>query len=237
MPALPTMLGHVARLAPDCPLTDVTSVKAAVLDEVRDAGLLDRFVGGHPMAGTAHSGWAAGDAGLFVGAPWVVSVDDHVDPQVWADGDDAGAGLRRLRRPGPRPTSTTPPPPRSRTCRTCSPRRWPSPPRRSRWRSRWPRAPSGTAPGSPPPRRTWCGRCARPTPPSCCPPSTRRSICSPRPAQHLAERRARWPTWSTPATPPAPATTASAATEIVDHRHRRRRTGATNWPPPAARAG
>ena len=35
------------------------------------------------MAGTAHSGWAAGDAGLFVGAPWVISVDDHVDPQVW----------------------------------------------------------------------------------------------------------------------------------------------------------
>jgi prephenate dehydrogenase len=36
------------------------------------------------MAGTAHSGWVAGDARLFVGAPWVVSVDDHVDPGVWA---------------------------------------------------------------------------------------------------------------------------------------------------------
>ena len=36
------------------------------------------------MAGTAHSGWAAGDARLFVGAPWVISVDDHVDPDVWA---------------------------------------------------------------------------------------------------------------------------------------------------------
>ena len=36
------------------------------------------------MAGTAHSGWAAGDARLFVGAPWVVSVDDHVDAEVWA---------------------------------------------------------------------------------------------------------------------------------------------------------
>ena len=29
----------------------------------RAHGLLDRFVGGHPMAGTAHSGWAAGDGG------------------------------------------------------------------------------------------------------------------------------------------------------------------------------
>ncbi len=48
------------------------------------AGLLDRYVGGHPMAGTAHSGWTAGDARLFAGAPWVLSVDEHVDAQVWA---------------------------------------------------------------------------------------------------------------------------------------------------------
>ena len=84
VPALPIVLEHVRDLAPDCPLTDVTSVKAAVLDEVKSSGLLANFVGGHPMAGTAHSGWAAGDPELFVGAPWVVSVDDHVDPDVWA---------------------------------------------------------------------------------------------------------------------------------------------------------
>ncbi len=84
VPALPIVLEHVRDLAPDSPLTDVTSVKAAVLDQVKSAGLLTNFVGGHPMAGTAHSGWAAGDGGLFVGAPWVVSVDDHVDPDVWA---------------------------------------------------------------------------------------------------------------------------------------------------------
>ncbi|KXW78912.1 prephenate dehydrogenase [Mycolicibacterium phlei] len=83
VPALPLMLDHIRRTAPDCSLTDVTSVKGAVLQEVRSFGLLDRFVGGHPMAGTAHSGWEAGDAQLFVGAPWVVSVDDHVDPDVW----------------------------------------------------------------------------------------------------------------------------------------------------------
>lgn len=83
MPALPSMLAHVKETAPQCPLTDVTSVKKAVLDEVVAAGLRDRFVGGHPMAGTAHSGWTAGHAGLFTGAPWVVSVDDHVDPVVW----------------------------------------------------------------------------------------------------------------------------------------------------------
>ncbi|MEW5810650.1 MAG: prephenate dehydrogenase [Actinomycetota bacterium] len=85
MPALPALLAHVRAIAPQCPLTDVTSVKGAVLDAVGKAGLLDRFVGGHPMTGTAHSGWTAGDAGLFVGAPWVISVDDHVDSRVWTE--------------------------------------------------------------------------------------------------------------------------------------------------------
>lgn len=84
MPAVSQLLGHVKDVAGDCPLTDVISVKGAVLDEVRKAGLLDRYVGGHPMAGTAHSGWAAGDARLFAGAPWVLGVDEHVDAQVWA---------------------------------------------------------------------------------------------------------------------------------------------------------
>jgi prephenate dehydrogenase len=83
VPALSQMLGRIRELAPGCALTDVTSVKSCVLDEVRSVGLLDRFVGGHPMAGTVHSGWSSGDARLFVGAPWVVSVDDHVDPEVW----------------------------------------------------------------------------------------------------------------------------------------------------------
>ena len=85
MPALGAMLAGIAGMAADCPLTDVISVKGPVLTEVRDAGLLPRYVGGHPMAGTAHSGWPAGDAGLFTGAPWVVAVDEHVDPEVWAE--------------------------------------------------------------------------------------------------------------------------------------------------------
>jgi prephenate dehydrogenase len=84
MPALPILLAHISESAPDCPLTDVTSVKSAVLDEVIAAGLQRRFVGGHPMTGTAHSGWTAGHARLFTGAPWVISVDDHVDPAIWS---------------------------------------------------------------------------------------------------------------------------------------------------------
>ncbi len=84
VPALPIVLRHVRELAPNSPLTDVTSVKVAVLEHVKSHGLLANFVGGHPMAGTAQSGWAAGDGKLFVGAPWVLSVDEHVDPAVWA---------------------------------------------------------------------------------------------------------------------------------------------------------
>lgn len=83
VPALSLMLSRIRDLAPGCPLTDVTSVKSCVLDEVRNVGLLDRFVGGHPMTGTAQSGWTAGDVKLFDGAPWVVGVDDHVDPTIW----------------------------------------------------------------------------------------------------------------------------------------------------------
>jgi prephenate dehydrogenase len=84
MPAVSQLMAHLKAQAADCPLTDVISVKGAVLREIRSAGLLDRYVGGHPMAGTAYSGWQAGDAGLFRGAPWVVSVDEHVDASIWA---------------------------------------------------------------------------------------------------------------------------------------------------------
>jgi prephenate dehydrogenase len=83
VPALPIVLGHIRDYAPECPLTDVTSVKGYVMEEVQSFGLLERFVGGHPMAGTARSGWSASNPRLFVGAPWVVSVDDHVDADVW----------------------------------------------------------------------------------------------------------------------------------------------------------
>lgn len=83
MPALPTMLTHVAEIAPDNPLTDVISVKSAVLDGVREAGLLDRYVGGHPMAAPRSRAGPRAPAALHR-RPWVVSVDDHVDPHVWS---------------------------------------------------------------------------------------------------------------------------------------------------------
>ncbi|HIW90465.1 MAG TPA: prephenate dehydrogenase [Candidatus Corynebacterium avicola] len=90
-PALSPMLDAVAEHAPDCGLTDVTSVKGDILDLVKEKGLDARFVGGHPMAGTADSGWSATTTGLFSGAVWVVTHDnapsdtaaDHPWISVW----------------------------------------------------------------------------------------------------------------------------------------------------------
>lgn len=84
MPAVDATLAAIAEHAPGCPVTDVVSVKAEVAAAVARHGLRDRFVGGHPMAGTSESGWEAGDPELFRDAVWVVSADDGVDPLIWS---------------------------------------------------------------------------------------------------------------------------------------------------------
>lgn len=83
LPAVADVLPVVARHAPRCWLTDVVSVKQPVAAAVARHTPLARYVGGHPMAGTSASGWAAGSATLFTGASWVVSTDDGIDPTVW----------------------------------------------------------------------------------------------------------------------------------------------------------
>ncbi len=84
LPAVGAVAAAIAEHAPHCPVTDVVSVKKPVADALAEHGLSGRYVGGHPMAGTAESGWAAGTGGLFRGAVWVVAVDDGADPEVWA---------------------------------------------------------------------------------------------------------------------------------------------------------
>jgi prephenate dehydrogenase len=61
-----------ARLITDTGSTKVTLEQAAVA-----AGLSHRFVGGHPLAGAAHSGWAASRSGLYRGARvWLCPTPD-----------------------------------------------------------------------------------------------------------------------------------------------------------------
>ncbi|CAN5829711.1 prephenate dehydrogenase [soil metagenome] len=59
-------------------VTDVAGVKSAV---VRAASHLERFIGGHPMAGRESSGPAAASAAMFQGASWILTSDgaDDVD--------------------------------------------------------------------------------------------------------------------------------------------------------------
>ncbi len=65
-------LDRVANLQTDAIVTDVTSVKRAIVDAV-PSGL--RFVGGHPMAGREHAGPGAASPALFRGAAWILCDD------------------------------------------------------------------------------------------------------------------------------------------------------------------
>ncbi|MCO1582424.1 prephenate dehydrogenase [Crossiella sp. SN42] len=82
--ALEEVLRQVRALAPSCPLTDVVSVKGPVAEAVGRILPSARYVGGHPMAGSTESGWAAGSAELFRGAPWVVTAEEETDLTRWA---------------------------------------------------------------------------------------------------------------------------------------------------------
>jgi prephenate dehydrogenase len=62
VPPGPTLdlVGRLASmLEPGATLTDVCSVKAPVMARAAECGLGDRFVGGHPLAGTHDSGFSA----------------------------------------------------------------------------------------------------------------------------------------------------------------------------------
>lgn len=73
----PAYLGRVIGDAladdPEAIVTDVGSVKGAPLAEVSVLPGAERYVGGHPMAGSERSGPLAASAALFDGRPWAVT--------------------------------------------------------------------------------------------------------------------------------------------------------------------
>lgn len=74
----PTVQQLIPHLSPDSIITDVGSVKTAVVEEV--APLWHNFVGGHPMAGTAENGIEAAVSGLFTGNPYVLTPVETTPP-------------------------------------------------------------------------------------------------------------------------------------------------------------
>ena len=82
--AFPELLRAIDQVAPTVRLTDVAGVKATVDDEVAALAPQTRFIGSHPMAGTAASGWPAGSAELFTGAAWVTCLTEDSAVDDWA---------------------------------------------------------------------------------------------------------------------------------------------------------
>lgn len=80
----PDHLGEViaeALRATDAVVTDVGSVKSGPLAAVADVRGVERYVGGHPMAGSERSGPLAASAALFDGRPWAVTPHERSDPE------------------------------------------------------------------------------------------------------------------------------------------------------------
>jgi prephenate dehydrogenase len=66
---------------PSAVVTDVGSVKVKPLRELQSRGVaLERYVGGHPMAGSERSGPLASAADLFDGRTWAITARDDCRP-------------------------------------------------------------------------------------------------------------------------------------------------------------
>lgn len=71
----PTVRQLITHLSPNTVLTDVGSVKQAIVQAIEP--LWPNFVGAHPMAGTADSGIEAALPDLFVGRPFAITPTDR----------------------------------------------------------------------------------------------------------------------------------------------------------------
>lgn len=70
-------VARVAAAAPSTPVTDVASVKAPAALGLDDPPRT--WVGGHPMAGTERTGFAAARRGMLAGATWLLTPVDGTD--------------------------------------------------------------------------------------------------------------------------------------------------------------
>ena len=80
-----TLRQYLAQILPlvesDCLVTDGGSIKASLIAEAESAPRgCERFVGGHPMAGSEKTGPEHGDPDLFVGASYYIVPGPRSDP-------------------------------------------------------------------------------------------------------------------------------------------------------------
>ncbi len=84
---LPQLADALRSVSPHLPqrtlVTDVGTLKQPVLTAVQEHVPQARFVGGHPLAGTEESGWAATDPLLFRDAPWTLTIEPDTDLLAW----------------------------------------------------------------------------------------------------------------------------------------------------------
>lgn len=73
-------------------VTDVGSAKASIVAEGERA-FGERFVGGHPMAGSERHGIEAADERLFEGAWWILTPTARTSPEAYGTVSDLVAGL------------------------------------------------------------------------------------------------------------------------------------------------
>lgn len=77
----PSLVADALSRWPEAVVTDVASVKGAILEDLRRTGVpTERYVGSHPMAGRERSGAIAARPDLFEGRAWVVCTDGSTDP-------------------------------------------------------------------------------------------------------------------------------------------------------------
>lgn len=72
-----SQIAEELRQHPAAIVTDVASVKGAVLEELKKLSTdTDRYIGSHPMAGRERGGAIAAQADLFFARPWIICSED-----------------------------------------------------------------------------------------------------------------------------------------------------------------
>ena len=81
------VIRDMANRQPTAVITDVSSVKGSIFDELSDMDTLSlsRIVGGHPMAGREVSGAASALSNLFVDRSWVITRNEFTSDESFSE--------------------------------------------------------------------------------------------------------------------------------------------------------